>query len=163
MRSRLTENFSWIVKTFTIVLHERTNPAVSPVLKLKITYSQNVPSASEPYSQGLKVAIAKILLYSSFKLLVCGWKRNQWTPDLSSHQHCPDRPQWQVSATSWWTFSAVSQTSLAFQRRENLAFGSTCGKCNLTYQENTHHTGKCRLSRFCSTLKGARKNTVLLS
>lgn len=112
--------------------HERTNPAVSPILKLKITASQNASSASKAHSQGLTVAIAKILLYSYFKLLVCGWKRNQWTPNFSSHQHHPARPQWQVSATSWWTFSAVSQTSPAFQRRENPAFGSTCDKCNLT-------------------------------
>lgn len=98
----------------------------------------------EPHSQGFTVAIAKILHCSYFTLLVCGWKRNQWTPDFRSHQHHPARPQWKVSATSWQTFSAVSQTSLAFQRRENSAFGSTCGKCNLTYQENTHCTGKCR-------------------
>lgn len=136
--------------------HESTNPAVTPVLTLKITYNQNVSSAWEPHSQGFTAAIAKILHFSYFKVLVCGWKRNQWTPDFSSHQHHPARPHGQVSATSWWTFSAVSQTSLAFQRRENSAFGSACGKCNLTYQKKTHCTAKCRFSPELLSLEGGK-------
>lgn len=116
----------------------------------------------EPHSQGFTVAIAKILHCSYFTLLVCGWKRNQWTPDFRSHQHHPARPQWKVSATSWWTFSAVSQTSLAFQRRENSAFGSTCGKCNLTYQENTHCTGKCRFfPELLNLERGKEKYSII--
>lgn len=139
--------------------HERANPAVSPVLKLKIIYSQNASSASEPHPQGLIVATAKILLYSHLKLLVCGWKRNQRTPDFSSHQHCPARPQWQVSA--WWTFSAVSQTSPAFQR-ENSAFGSTCGKSNLSYQENTQCTGKSRFFPELLNLEGGKEKYSII-
>lgn len=72
------------------------------------------------------------------------------------------RPKWHISATSWRTFSAGFQASLAFQRIEDPAFGSTCGKSNLTYRENAHCVGKCRLSPDLLNLEGGKEKYSLI-
>lgn len=41
--------------------------------------------------------------------------------------------------------------------KEDPAFGSTCSKSNLTYQENYHCVGKCRLSAELLNLKGGKE------
>lgn len=125
------------------------------VKKSHMTKIHHLPQ--EPHSHGLTVATAEILHCGYFKLRMCGRKRNQQKPDFSCYQHCRPRPKWHISATSRWTFSAGSQASPAFQRREDPAFGSTSGKSNLTYQENAHCVGKCRLSPELLNLEGGKE------
>lgn len=130
-----------------------TSPAPGLTAMLGSHIQPTPPAQGTPFhGHGLMVANTEIPCQKYFKLGTCGWRTRQ-TSHVPCYQHCHHSPKWHISAPPWWTLSAFSQASLAFQRREDPAFGSTCCK-SVTYQENSHCVGKCRLSPELLNLGG---------